>query len=116
MSQPGTVLPEETIILPRTCQLIATLLDSSGKPHKERWVRLRVIYDDGAKKTLTSRTDKQGRLNEKGRLQAAAFVVELRSADSKVMWKSQRLDGGAEEVLDLGEIVLDGDDNKEDER
>ncbi len=116
VSQPGTVLPEETIILPRTCQLIATLLDSSGKPHKERWVRLRVIYDDGSKKTLTSRTDKQGRLNEKGRLQAAAFVVELRSADSKVMWKSQRLDGGAEEVLDLGEIVLDGDDNKEDER
>ncbi len=111
VSNPGTVLPEETIVLPRTCQLIAALIDSSGKPHKERWVHLRVIYEDGSKQNLTSRTDKQGILNEKGRVQAAAFVVELRAANSRVMWKSGRLDASAEEVLDLGEIVLDGEDD-----
>jgi hypothetical protein len=108
-SIPGTVLPEETITLPRTCDLVASILDPSGKPHKEGWVQLRVIYEDGSKKDLTSRTDEQGLLSEKGGVRATAFVVEVRSADSTAGWKSQRLDGSAEEVLDLGEIVLDGE-------
>jgi hypothetical protein len=71
-----------------------------------------VIYEDGSKKDLVSQTDREGGLDEKGRVQAAAFVLELRSADSeKVLWKSQRLDGSAEEVFDLGEIVLEEEDD-----
>jgi hypothetical protein len=45
-------------------------------------------------------------LNDKGRVRATAFVLEVRSADSKTRWKSPRLDGSAENAIDLGEIVL----------
>ena len=111
VSRPGTVLPEETVVLPRTCQLTAALLETSGKPHKERWVRFRVIYEDGTRVVFSSRTDKQGKLNDKGRVEASAFVVELLSADSRVVWKSERLDASTEDVLDLGKIVLDIQDD-----
>jgi hypothetical protein len=45
-----------------------------------------------------------------GRVRAAPFVLEILSADSSVRWKSRRLDGSAGSALDLGEIVLSGED------
>lgn len=104
---PGTVLPEETLVLPRTCELRARLLDASGKPHKERWIRLRVVHEDGGRQDLTSRTDEEGRLNEAGRVKAAAFVVEIYASDFKVLWTSRELNGSGGQALDLGDIVLD---------
>jgi hypothetical protein len=107
---PGDILPEETIVLPRTCELTALILDAAGKPHRERWVRLRVVHEDGSRQDFTSRTDEEGRLDERGRVKAAVFAVEILSPDSRVQWTSRRLDGSAGQVLDLGEIVLDGEE------
>jgi RNA polymerase sigma-70 factor (ECF subfamily) len=104
---PGSVLPEETIVLPRTCGLTAVVRDASGKPRSESWIRLRVAHEDGSRQDLTSRTDGEGRLNEAGRVKAAAFVVEIRSADSRVLWSSRWLDGSSGQAIDLGDIILD---------
>ncbi len=111
MSIPGTVQPEETITLPRTCDLVATILDPTGKAYTEQVVYLRVVYEQGPEQSLALRTDQGGRLNEKDRVRATSFVLEVRSADSKTRWKSQRLDGSAGNALDLGEVVLGGEDD-----
>jgi hypothetical protein len=34
----------------------------------------------------------------------------IRSADSKLTWKSEKLDGSAGKVLDLGKVVLSAAD------
>jgi RNA polymerase sigma-70 factor (ECF subfamily) len=106
-SVPGTVLPEETITLPPTCDLTAVLLDPSGGAFKERSVFLRVGYEDGSSANLGAHTDKEGKLEVRGTLRRAAFVVEFHSTDSKVLWKSQRLDGSAGNAIDLGKVVLE---------
>ncbi|MBN1419679.1 MAG: sigma-70 family RNA polymerase sigma factor [Planctomycetes bacterium] len=108
-SIPGTVFAEETITLPRTCDLTARILDPSGKPLEKRWVQVRVTYEDGSKGSFTCRTDEQGLLSEKGHVRAAGFVLEIRSSDPEAGWKSQRLDGSAGDELDLGKIVLEGE-------
>ena len=105
-SHSGGVFPEETLILPRSCRLTATLRDASGNVCKERMVYLSVRYDDGSGQSLQRQTDEQGRLDEKNLLRADAFVLEIRLADSKALWKSLRLEASVEQVLDLGEIVL----------
>lgn len=53
---PGTVHPEETVILPRALDLRATLLDPTGKAHANRRVSLHVIYDDGSRAYLHAET------------------------------------------------------------
>lgn len=104
---PGTVLPEATLVLPRTCALVARLLDRSRRPHAERWARLRVVHEDGPSQDLTSRTDADGRLNVTGCVKAAVFVVELRASDSRVLWTSRQIDGSVGTAIDLGDIALD---------
>ncbi len=103
---PGAVLPEETIKLPRTCDLLAKLVDPSGETVSDRWVSLRVVYEDGTRQVVSSRTDRRGVIDEKGCVRAAPFALELR-VGSNVIWKSERVDGTAAEALDLGEIVVE---------
>jgi hypothetical protein len=107
---PGTTLPEETVVLPRTCDLTAELLDPTGKVCSERSVYLRATYEDGTSSNLGGRTDDDGRLELLGQLRAAPFVLEIRSADSKLTWKSEKLDGSAGKVLALGKVVLSAAD------
>jgi RNA polymerase sigma-70 factor (ECF subfamily) len=109
--EPGVTLPEETVVLPRVCDLTAVLRDASGKPCAECFIYLRVIYEEGPPAELGGRTDKQGTLEVRSRVRAAAFVLELRSQASKILWRSQRLDGTAGNALDLGEVVLAGVDD-----
>jgi len=107
-SIPGAALPEETIILPPACDLEAALFDPSGEPCREERFSLRVIYHDGSRKNFSSRTDRQGRVELNGRIRAAAFVLELHSANSRFSWKSPSLDGRARK-LDLGKVVLESE-------
>src|SRR5207249_5012477 len=107
---PGIVLEERTIVLPRTCRLKAVLLDPSGNACAERLVSLHVDYEDGSKADLGSRTDSSGKLDVEGQVRAAPFVLEIRSVKYKVLWRSQRLDGSAGNALELGRVVLSGED------
>jgi hypothetical protein len=107
---PGTVLEESTIVLPRTCDVSAVLLDPSGAPCARRWMSLRVSYEDGSTAQLSSRTDEEGKLDEKGRVRAAPFVIELRSSAAKVLWTSGQLDGSGGSTLDLGTVIVPRED------
>ena len=97
--------------LPRTCDLAGTIVDPAGAALASQFVYLSVIHDDGSKQSLAGRTDDEGRLDDKGRVRASAFTLEVRVADSKGRWKSQRLDGSAGDAIDLGKIVLEDKDD-----
>jgi RNA polymerase sigma-70 factor, ECF subfamily len=106
VSRPGFAIEEKTIVLPRICRLKATLFEASGNACSERTVVLHVEYEDDSKKDFACQTDKDGNLDSSNRVRAAPFILEVRSLDSKVLWKSPRVDGGAAETIDLGRIDL----------
>jgi RNA polymerase sigma-70 factor (ECF subfamily) len=110
-SRPGIAIGEKTVVLPRTCQLQAELVDPSGNAWGERTVSLHVDYEDGTKADFACRTDKQGKFSDGGKVRAAPFVLEIRSLARKALWNSQRLDGSSVETLDLGRIVLGADND-----
>jgi RNA polymerase sigma-70 factor (ECF subfamily) len=102
--QPGTVLPEETFVLERTCDIAAVLLDPFGKPAAEERFTLHARYADGKSDTAGGRTDRAGRLEIKDRLRAATMSITIRGAPGR--WKGEGLEGSIGS-LDLGRIVLE---------
>ena len=108
--EPGVELPEETIRLPETTRLQAKLVDGGGKFLAKESIRVRVTYDDGSVKRFHVRTDDKGSLDLQSKLAAKAFTIQLQRRSSDGTWTSERLDGSRHEELDLGEIVLEEED------
>ena len=104
--EPGVQYLEETVTLPATTRWTMVLTDQEGKPRSKENFRVRVLYDDGSKKDFRLRTDENGQLDAGERTRAGGFVIELRSSKSKLLWKSERLDGISGEPLELGEVAV----------
>ncbi len=103
-AEPGTVLPEETFVLARTCAVLAVLLDASGNPAAEESFTLEARYSDGEPDRAYVRTDRDGRFELQGKLRALTMTIRLRGAQGR--WEGDGLDGSGG-ALDLGQIALD---------
>jgi hypothetical protein len=106
--EPGTVFPEKTVILDRTCDLLARFVAPGGKPHAEAMVVVIADYGEGRTEQFLGPTDKEGVFSAKGRLRAGHLVLEIR-LDNVITswWKSMPLDGPVDGTLDLGTVELD---------
>jgi RNA polymerase sigma-70 factor (ECF subfamily) len=103
-SEMGTILPEETFVLERTCDLSGMLLDPAGKPLDEKSITVDATYGDGKSDSFNVPTDRNGNFSVKGRIRATAVTLRIHGEEGA--WKSQTLDGAAG-ALDLGRIVLE---------
>ena len=102
--EPGTVLPDETFIIDRTCDVTGSLVDASGRPQAEQSFTFEATYDDRPKDSSDIATDKSGRFELKGQLRAKPMTLRIRGEHGG--WEGKGLDASAGS-LDLGQVVLD---------
>jgi RNA polymerase sigma factor (sigma-70 family) len=106
---PGTIL-EETVVLPRTCDLTGTLIDDAGNPVAGCEITIDASYKDGKPSRsdrFGARTDKNGIFSAKGRLRASPLTLKVRAEGREGVWKSGDLAPSLNETLDLGRISLE---------
>lgn len=103
----GTVLPEETIVLPRTSDLSGRLLDSSGAPIQEEGLRIVATYPDDKRQRFHRDTDREGRFSLERCVRAGAVTLRISAGDRPRPWASGLLDLSNGTPLDLGDLVFD---------
>jgi len=110
VGEPGTVYPEETIVLYKLSgSVTGTVVGQDGKPIRRRTLYIEVRFDDGLYALLQTRTDSDGVFTKEVGLPGRKATLTLRRSSRTKggdQWTSEPIEIVLGETVDLGKIVL----------
>jgi hypothetical protein len=101
---PGTVYPEETLVLQVGCTLCGRVVNQNGEPLSNTGLRIRALYDDGLKEEFYVTTNRDGGFSKDGAIQASRLELQIFADEG--WWVSDPLTGIPAGSIDLGTIAL----------
>ncbi len=111
VGNPGEVFPEEAVMLYRPASLEGQVVDSEGQPLTKMGVGIVMHYGEGAQRSLTGITNRDGLFRFPGDVPATGVTLEVTvwhdASKSKQTWTFDPVAVDAGSCIDLGALVFD---------